>query len=488
MSPPRQETPGGEFQLRGSRGHQLSGCQGSQTVRLRLSPGSGSKCDPGRSSVTPATFAALMRESAPTQSASDQRARFRLASIARSSPVSRIAGQPDSTAKKARVSSEFAFLTSRNVGPWNCFPQSATHASLQRRATLTERAGALARMARDLSVIASTLLACCATCLLARCCGACTDRPAARPGEHARRARDRRIGAAGRGARQELGVRVRLAGRGERVPGKNFRQATPRRRHVCSTGTGRCAGGQGTGSDGCGRAGRRAHADPEIETAASHRAASRSRSSAAADCGLAPLTGDGRGNHLARWLTTLPPNVLELQLSARLEMLARRNAGASHSSMRRTAHARRRRVPRGRARERSSRRWHRSPALPAATRTVARRLALVGKGICFDTGGINLKPHKSMYQMHEDMQGSAVAVGTLLALSELDVPYDIDCWLAITENEIGARAYRRRKSSALQRRDDPGRAQRCRRPHGARRHAGPCRTRQADRSSSTTRR
>src|SRR5690606_27715222 len=70
------------------------------------------------------------------------------------------------------------------------------------------------------------------------------------------------------------------------------------------------------------------------------------------------------------------------------------------------------------------------------------RLALVGKGIAFDTGGINLKPHRSMYQMHEDMQGSAVAVGTLLALSELEVPFEIDCWLALTENEIGPRAYR----------------------------------------------
>jgi leucyl aminopeptidase/proline iminopeptidase len=47
-----------------------------------------------------------------------------------------------------------------------------------------------------------------------------------------------------------------------------------------------------------------------------------------------------------------------------------------------------------------------------------------------------------MYDMHTDMQGSAVAVGTMLALSELRAPYDIDCWLAITENEIGARAFR----------------------------------------------
>jgi leucyl aminopeptidase/proline iminopeptidase len=47
-----------------------------------------------------------------------------------------------------------------------------------------------------------------------------------------------------------------------------------------------------------------------------------------------------------------------------------------------------------------------------------------------------------MYDMHTDMQGSAVAVGAMLALSELRAPYDIDCWLAITENEIGARAFR----------------------------------------------
>src|SRR5690606_30923499 len=69
-------------------------------------------------------------------------------------------------------------------------------------------------------------------------------------------------------------------------------------------------------------------------------------------------------------------------------------------------------------------------------------VALVGKGVCFDTGGVNLKTHKGMYQMHEDMQGSAVAVGALLALSRLDAPFEIDCWLAITENQIGPGAFR----------------------------------------------
>ncbi len=69
-------------------------------------------------------------------------------------------------------------------------------------------------------------------------------------------------------------------------------------------------------------------------------------------------------------------------------------------------------------------------------------LALVGKGICFDTGGVNVKPARHMYGMHEDMEGSAVALGTLLALTELKVPYAVDCYLAIAENAIGPHSYR----------------------------------------------
>lgn len=69
-------------------------------------------------------------------------------------------------------------------------------------------------------------------------------------------------------------------------------------------------------------------------------------------------------------------------------------------------------------------------------------VALVGKGICFDTGGVNVKPARHMYGMHEDMEGSAVALGTLVALTELKVPYAIDCYLAIAENAIGPRSYR----------------------------------------------
>lgn len=69
-------------------------------------------------------------------------------------------------------------------------------------------------------------------------------------------------------------------------------------------------------------------------------------------------------------------------------------------------------------------------------------VALVGKGICFDTGGHNLKPAKYMNGMHEDMNGSAVAVGILLAASRARLPLNIDCWLAIAQNHIGPGAYK----------------------------------------------
>ncbi|MGY6036884.1 M17 family metallopeptidase [Aeromonas sp. AE23HZ002T15] len=71
-----------------------------------------------------------------------------------------------------------------------------------------------------------------------------------------------------------------------------------------------------------------------------------------------------------------------------------------------------------------------------------RRLALVGKGICHDSGGYNLKVGGSMYGMHLDMGGSAVALGTLLAISRAKLPYEVHCWLAISENHIGPLAYK----------------------------------------------
>jgi leucyl aminopeptidase len=74
---------------------------------------------------------------------------------------------------------------------------------------------------------------------------------------------------------------------------------------------------------------------------------------------------------------------------------------------------------------------------PKAKKTIA----VVGKGICYDTGGHNLKPARYMQGMHKDMNGSAVALGILLAASTLRLPLRLDCWMAIARNDIGPRAY-----------------------------------------------
>ncbi len=76
------------------------------------------------------------------------------------------------------------------------------------------------------------------------------------------------------------------------------------------------------------------------------------------------------------------------------------------------------------------------------TKTRGRKVFLVGKGICYDTGGTNLKPANYMFGMHEDMQGSAVALGTLLALSKLNFKRPVECWMALATNHIGPKAYK----------------------------------------------
>ena len=159
---------------------------------------------------------------------------------------------------------------------------------------------------------------------------------------------------------------------------------------------------------------------------------------------LASAATIAAGNHLARWLTTLPPNELDCVAYRRaLQQLARREGWSFRFYDERALG----RLGAGAFLAVTRANDHRGAGIvrlryrPRGTRP-SRRIGLVGKGICFDTGGVNLKSHKGMYLMHGDMQGSAVAVGSLLTLSRSQAPFEIDCWLALTENQIGPRAYR----------------------------------------------
>lgn len=64
-------------------------------------------------------------------------------------------------------------------------------------------------------------------------------------------------------------------------------------------------------------------------------------------------------------------------------------------------------------------------------------LAFVGKGITYDTGGLNLKPTGSMETMKCDMAGAACVLGVMKAASDLGIKQDFMCVIATCENAIG---------------------------------------------------
>ncbi len=66
--------------------------------------------------------------------------------------------------------------------------------------------------------------------------------------------------------------------------------------------------------------------------------------------------------------------------------------------------------------------------------------SLVGKGVTFDSGGLSLKPSASMEDMKSDMTGAAVVAATMQAVARLEIPINVNGYLAITENMTGGRA------------------------------------------------
>jgi leucyl aminopeptidase len=69
-------------------------------------------------------------------------------------------------------------------------------------------------------------------------------------------------------------------------------------------------------------------------------------------------------------------------------------------------------------------------------------VALVGKGITFDSGGLSLKPAASMVGMKYDMTGSATVAGVIMAAAELGAPVSITAWMCLAENMPSGTALR----------------------------------------------
>jgi len=149
------------------------------------------------------------------------------------------------------------------------------------------------------------------------------------------------------------------------------------------------------------------------------------------------------GNNVARWFTALPPNVLD---AAAYRDALERLATTYGLRYRFSGEAELRKLGAGAFLAVSQGNADRDAGIVRLSYRPRREkhaaLALVGKGILFDTGGMNLKTFKGMLDMHIDMQGSAVALGALLALVALEVPFGIDAWLAISENRLAPNAYK----------------------------------------------
>lgn len=79
---------------------------------------------------------------------------------------------------------------------------------------------------------------------------------------------------------------------------------------------------------------------------------------------------------------------------------------------------------------------------PADRAQDAMRIALVGKGITFDTGGLSIKPRDAMIPMKTDMAGAAVVLATVLAAAEAGLPHEVIAVLPLAENAVGADSYR----------------------------------------------
>ena len=150
-----------------------------------------------------------------------------------------------------------------------------------------------------------------------------------------------------------------------------------------------------------------------------------------------------RAAWLARDLINTPANLLgpaELAdavqaLGERFGAVSTRTEGAALEAEYPTVHA----VGRGSLRKPvvAAFTWHGSAAGPGA-----KHISLCGKGVCFDTGGYDLKPSAAMLRMKKDMGGAALMLAFASAVMQLDLPVKLSVRIGCVENMVSGDAMR----------------------------------------------
>ncbi|EIL96561.1 leucyl aminopeptidase, partial [Rhodanobacter denitrificans] len=87
---------------------------------------------------------------------------------------------------------------------------------------------------------------------------------------------------------------------------------------------------------------------------------------------------------------------------------------------------------------------HRAPRLVELSwgRKADPRLVIVGKGVCFDTGGLDLKPSDGMRWMKKDMGGAAHAIALAGLVMQAQLPVRLTLLIPAVENAVAGNALR----------------------------------------------
>ncbi len=75
-------------------------------------------------------------------------------------------------------------------------------------------------------------------------------------------------------------------------------------------------------------------------------------------------------------------------------------------------------------------------------KNVTKKIALIGKGICFDSGGLDIKPPSSMLTMRDDMSGAACVLGIMSVLKDFNPDIEVHGIIAACENMPGGNSYK----------------------------------------------
>lgn len=149
----------------------------------------------------------------------------------------------------------------------------------------------------------------------------------------------------------------------------------------------------------------------------------------------------GAGTNLARHLVNLPPNVLNPESYVRLAQNLFKNSGVkvenwTHEKLKKenmNLH-----VAVGQGAEVGPQllclKWRGAGKKPVK--------AFVGKGITFDSGGLDIKPASGMRDMKKDMGGSAAVMGFMYWVAHTKLKQNIDVYVPLAENAVDAHAFR----------------------------------------------